>query len=168
MLRFSDDVILQHLVPLCEMRGTNHTLAAVCRRFRLLMGGLRRCTLIATPGRIDAGMFRWLERYTHAMGVPPMTRLYVTFFLPASRSEYQDPLIRAIGHGVATFTSVKLLVQNSVASVRKLATTLLRNLTYGGRLSLNLSYHPAVTTHSMEPMWTALVRLSKSSVLMHA
>ena len=166
MLRLSDDVIVQHLVAMCETGGTDHTLAAVCRRFRRLLGGLRHCTLIATPGRIDAGMFRWLERYTPVAGEPPMTRLSVTFLLPASHTEYQDPLIRAIGRGVATFTDVQLLVQNSVASVRKLATTLLRNLTYGGRLTLDLSHHPGITTQSMEPIWTALVRLSKSSVLM--
>ena len=82
--------------------ATSNAMASVCQQFRQVFRRNRPFVFIATPARIQSGLFRWLERYVSrsAGGVdgPPMGSL--TIVLPVM-AHYKEESDRQLEHQAA-------------------------------------------------------------------
>jgi hypothetical protein len=165
VVHFPDD-LFSSIVGLCD-GAMRRALANTCRRMRTLINPKRHCRLVASPVRIQSGMFVWLYEYMkHTPPTGRMGALSINYVVSPPFSEGDLGFFTIVALAGTIFHNLRLVIQNSPLSMVRL-TNALQSLQPGGQLVLDLSYQSAVVASKMHPLWTAALCLSTFRLKLH-
>ena len=141
-------------------------MASTCETLRHVFRRGQRLRLVATPRRIRAGMFDWLERCVLGPPMASLTIILQEMMLNVGRHRVpimdQPTFLSAVRAAVTAAIPDLTFVIGVPLSLSSLADAM-QSLACGGRLCLDLSnwsLHHLTALHDGQPLWTILMRQS--------